>query len=351
MTTARRLSVGLVGLALAALASLASTPAHASTAGATVRSAAGTPCLHPTSRPTPWREAADTVPVSDRTRTRVASALRAETRITAAAARRAEASLDPSSRARAAATGPIVVPVYIHLIHGRRHGERRIGRRAARQMFWTLNGGYAGTQDLGMAPTGVSFRLKKITVSRNERWFHARPYSAADKQMKRRLHRGKPRVLNIYVNRTAVPGQVLLGFSTFPWQRAWRRGLDGVTVSDASLPGGRADGYNHGDTVIHETGHWLGLLHTFEGGCVGGTGGDGVADTPAEAAPSFRCDDRNTCTIPEYQNPADPTGPLIDLPDPIHNFLDYSYDDCMYQFTPGQSARMLAAYRYYRSGR
>jgi hypothetical protein len=77
----------------------------------------------------------------------------------------------------------------------------------------------------------------------------------------------------------------------------------------------------------------------------------GVADTPAEAVPSFRCDDRNTCTIPEYQNPADPTGPLIDLPDPIHNFLDYSYDDCMYQFTPGQSARMLAAYRYYRSGR
>jgi hypothetical protein len=113
-----------------------------------------------------------------------------------------------------------------------------------------------------------------------------------------------------------------------------------VTISDVSLPGGRAAGYNQGDTVIHETGHWLGLLHTFEGGCVGGTGGDGVADTPAEAVPSFTCDEgRNTCDIPEYQNPADPTGPLIDLPDPIHNFMDYSYDQCYTEFTPGQAER------------
>jgi hypothetical protein len=351
VTTARRLSVGIVGVALVASAALASTPAHATAAAATRSVASGAPCLHPTSRPTVWREAPDTAPVSDRAKRRIASALRTETRIASATARRAAASADTSTGARAAAAGQIKVPVYIHLIHGRRHGEHRIGRPAARRIFWILNGGYAGAQDPTMAPTGVSFRLKAISVSRNEKWFHAKPYSPADKQMKRRLHRGKPRVLNIYINRTTVPGQMLLGFSTFPWQRAWRRGLDGVTISDVSLPHGRAAGYNLGDTVIHETGHWLGLLHTFEGGCVGGTGGDGVADTPAEAVPSFRCDDRNTCTIPEYQNPADPTGPPIDLPDPIHNFMDYSYDACMYQFTPGQGARMVAAYRYYRSGR
>jgi hypothetical protein len=346
VSKARRLSIGFVGLALAASAALSGTPAHAAARTATPSSSAGTPCLHPASTPTVWREAPDTVAVSARTKARVAADLRSQTRIARAEARLAEVSPD----ARAAAAGHVVVPVYIHVIQGKRHGEHRINKRGARKMFWTLNGGYAGAQDQTMAPTGVSFRLKGVSLSRNERWFHAKPYSAADKQMKRKLHRGKPRVLNIYVNRTSVPGQMLLGFSTFPWQRAWRRGLDGVTISDVSLPGGKATGYNLGDTVIHETGHWLGLLHTFEGGCVGGAGGDGVADTPAEAVPSFRCDDRDTCPILE-QNPADPTGPPVDLPDPIHNFMDYSYDACMFQFTPGQGARMIAAYRYYRSGR
>ena len=102
----------------------------------------------------------------------------------------------------------------------------------------------------------------------------------------------------------------------------------------AALSGGRAVGYNLGDTVIHETGHWLGLFHTFQGGC--GPQGDLVADTAAEAEPSFYCETtRDTCTAPGR--------------DPVRNFMDYSLDRCMSLFTPGQVRRMDAAYEKWRS--
>jgi hypothetical protein len=355
----RGLSVGLVGLALVGSAALSSTPAHATTpghpaasSGAASSGGADGECLVPASRATKWRKGADTSEVSAKVKAEVsavvASAARTSSARTSAAGALAGGATSP---ARAAAAGQIFVPVYIHVIHGRHKGERRIGKHAARRMFRTLKAGYSGAQDPAAGATGVTFKLRKIRINRNERWFHAAPYSRADRQMKSRLHRGKARVLNIYVNRPRSRGQLLLGYSMFPWQRASRPKLDGVTISDISLPGGRARGYNLGDTVIHETGHWLGLLHTFEGGCVGGEGGDGVADTPAEAVPSFRCDERDTCPIAEYPNPADPTGPMISAPDPIHNFMDYSYDFCMSSFTPGQNARMLALFMHYRTGR
>jgi hypothetical protein len=31
-----------------------------------------------------------------------------------------------------------------------------------------------------------------------------------------------------------------------------------------TFPNGPYNGYNLGNTVVHEVGHWMGLLHTFE---------------------------------------------------------------------------------------
>ena len=102
----------------------------------------------------------------------------------------------------------------------------------------------------------------------------------------------------------------------------------------AALPGGRAANYNLGDTIIHETGHWLGLLHPWQGGC--SEPNDGVGDTPQTAGPSYYCDeDSDTCRAPGL--------------DPIHNFMNYSYDVCLNQFTPGQVARMDRMWAGWRS--
>ncbi len=177
---------------------------------------------------------------------------------------------------------------------------------------------------------GYGFTLASIDRTYNTKWSTHRYGSRNETLMKEALAVDPTTTLNIYL---CDIGGGLLGYATFPYMYPEDSYMHGVVILWGSVPGGWAAPYDEGDTATHEIGHFLGLYHTFQGGCP--EPGDYVADTEPEATAAYGCPEGiDTCTGGDV--------------DPIHNFMDYVDDYCMFEFTAGQKGRMdeqMALYR------
>jgi hypothetical protein len=218
------------------------------------------------------------------------------------------------------ATGTVSIGVAFHVIHNGSEGN--VPESQLDAQIDVLNQGFRDT----------AFRFVKASVDRtqNSSWFTAGPGSSGESQMKNALGLDVAHRLNFY---TSKPGGGLLGWATFPNSYPETDKRHGVVILYSSLPGGSSAPYNEGDTGTHEVGHYVGLYHTFQGGCFGA--GDSVADTPAEARETYGCPNgQDSCSSPGL--------------DPIHNYMDYTDDSCMFEFTPGQNERMWTQMNLYR---
>jgi hypothetical protein len=133
--------------------------------------------------------------------------------------------------------------------------------------------------------------------------------------------------LNIYITIPTIPDDHTGAYSRFPWTL-------GATFILFRQTSGRPTAAGH--AAAHEAGHWLGLMHTFYGGC---WGGDFIDDTPPmdnDDVAMHACGENDSC-------------PYFWGNDPTDNLMGYAWQ-CRGTFTPGQMARMKWSWRNWRGG-
>jgi hypothetical protein len=234
-----------------------------------------------------------------------------------------------SAKGRAPADMTINVPVFFHVVTSGTAGN--LTDTQIQAQVTQMNRAYAGF--FGGPDTGFSFTLAGVDRTNNATWYASKG-AGAEHAMKTALKTGGDNTMNVYT----TSGGGYLGYAYLPEiTNTAQAYLDGIVIDWKTVPGASSEYAgvaDQGDTLVHEAGHWLNLEHTFYGQC--NKSGDFVADTPAEKSAAFGCQvGRDTC-------------PAAGL-DPIHNYMDYSDDPCLTEFTAGQAQRMKDAWLLYRA--
>jgi hypothetical protein len=239
-----------------------------------------------------------------------------------AIARRTDRLLE-AQRGKPSASTDVTIPVHVHVMAAA-DGTGNVTDQQIADQVAVLNTTYGGAESSVAADTSFTFTLASTDRYYNDTWHR----DGASSKYRKATRLGGANALNMW-----LVDFNYLGVATFPWDYQKAPGVDGIRVNVDSLPGGSIANYDLGETATHEVGHWLGLYHTFQGGCT--QLNDEVGDTPAQSSPTNGCPEgRDSCDLPGL--------------DPIHNYMDYSYDSCYTEFTAGQSTRMddmWAAYR------
>ena len=227
----------------------------------------------------------------------------------------------------------LVIPLYFHVIY-KTDGTGYISRERIDDQIAVLNDDFGGTSFNGDSGynTSIQFQLVAVDYIEDNNWYtDAGPNATSE--FKATLAQSPDEYLNIYTNDAGGGG--VLGYATLPPGSAATND-DGVVMLHNTI-GGRNNGYgnyNQGRTLAHEVGHYLGLLHTFDGGVCSNTytTQDLIVDTPAQSAADTGSTPSTACGVTSA----------------IENFMNYSVDSAMYTFTEEQTNRMICSQTSYR---
>ncbi len=246
------------------------------------------------------------------------------------------------------------IPVVVHIVHN--GGKENIadsqvleGIRHINEALSALRIGNSSTmsialclarQDDNTMPTGGITRMQSPLTDMT---------IETDDLALKNLNRWNPaKYLNIWLVRSvssASAGSAVAGYAYMPFAHGSPE--DGIVV-EARYFGSSAE---NSAAAIHELGHYLGLYHTFQGGCGNNNcllDGDHVCDTPPDASTAHTaCDAQvNSCTSDSDDHSANnpfrsvAEGGIGDQKDMATNIMDYGNLACLRVFTPGQAVRI-----------